>query len=113
MVTTIKRIGSRVEASTTFLGADSPPGGSTSWVRLTESLAVQITGDASLVTATVERSTSANGGNACAVGDDLTGDLTDQGIAEGYTEPGVAWWRVTVSAIADGDALVVVSGKGV
>lgn len=88
--------------------------GETDWIKFTDELSVQLTGDATAVTAVVERSTDDPTGDAnpAPVGEEITGDLTD-GIAPlAYDEPGASWWRVKITALSGGDVEVTLLGTG-
>lgn len=91
--------------------------GATDWIKLAGELVVQITGDATAVTATVQRSAvdpSADGSTAdpAPAGDDITGDPSSGIQPIAYLEPGVAWWRVNVTALTGDHLRIAISGKG-
>lgn len=87
--------------------------GATDWVRITDKLAVQLTGTATAVTVLVERSTrdplGADGPNTALV-ETLTGNLATGIAPVGYDEPGDAWWRSRATVVTGGVLLIAVNG---
>lgn len=107
-VTRLQRLGSYARSLHHPLSAP----GVTDWVCLANNIAVQITGTATSITALVERSTQnpAAAANPATVDAPITGSPLAGIQPTPYLEPGVAWWRVNVTAVAGGDALIALSG---
>lgn len=107
-VSRLQRLGSY--ARTLHLTLSAP--GVTDWVCLANNIAVQITGTATSITALVERSTKnpADAANAAPADAPITGSPVAGIQPVPYLEPGVAWWRVNVTAVAGGDAVIALSG---
>jgi hypothetical protein len=89
--------------------------GVTEWICMSGQIGVQITGQATSITAVVERSSldplSSDGANPTpADGVTLTGDPSSGLIPTGYYEPGTAWWRVRVSSLSGGVVTISLSG---
>lgn len=93
--------------------------GATEWVKFVDcDIAVALSGTATTVVATVERSSTDPAGTANIAPADntgFTGDLT-AGLAAPepniYTEPGVGWWRVNVGTLTAGNVTVSMTGIG-
>ena len=90
--------------------------GPTDWVALCDGVAVQVTGPATSFTGVVERSAHDPADAAAPAPADaapVSGNPAAGMVANSYAEPGVAWWRVRVTAIGGGAATVAISGGGV
>lgn len=106
----IRHANAALLASTTV----SQPG-LTSWVCLTGQLAIQVTGDATVLSYLVERSSmdphDPAGHNAAPADSQVITGSPVQGMTpEAFYEPGVGWWRIRVTDIQGGDALLTISG---
>ena len=88
--------------------------GSTEWIKFSGGLSVQVTGVATAITGTVQRSTRDPAGGApnIAVVAPLTGNPSTGIAPEFFNEPGIAWWRVDVSALSGAGATVAITGAG-
>lgn len=86
----------------------------TDWVDFQRDIAIQITGTATSVTAVVERATRGptNTPNPAPVGDAITGNALSGIPVATFYEPGVAWWRVRITAISGGIANISITGSG-
>jgi len=91
----------------------------TGWTKFIDTqIAVQIDGDATSVTATVLRAginpyqnpNTTTGAPADSSG--ITGDPSTGIPPNLYTEPGVGWWAVDVTALSGGSINVTMSGIG-
>lgn len=93
---------------------DFTAAGTTDPVKLAVEVAVQITGIATDINATVERSTrDPAGGNAnwAQVGDPITGNPSLGIPVALYAEPSAAWWRVRITSMFGAAAAVSLSGR--
>lgn len=96
------------------LEQDLTSASSTDAVELSDSLVVQITGAATSVTFVVERSTKNPAlftPNWAPAKDPISGNPSTGMIPEGFYEPGVAWWRVRITAMTGTTVKVCIAGK--
>jgi hypothetical protein len=111
LTTVFHHIGGRNRSVTAYLQSSAPV--TTDWVCLTGNVGVQVSGAATAITYTVQRSSLDPAGQlgADAVPADVavSGNPSTGMQAQGYIEPGVGWWRVVVSAVT-GNATVSISG---
>lgn len=88
----------------------------TDWMQITGTVAIQITGVATAVTAKIERSTEnpvSSTANPVQIGADLTGNPSTTGIYSSSTEPGAAYWRVRLTAMTGVSCNIYISAKRV
>lgn len=107
-VTRLQRLGSYARTLDHTLNA----AGVTDWVCLSSNVSVQITGVATAITAIVERSTRnpAEAANPAPADEPITGNPFEGMVPSPYVEPGVAWWRVRVTDITGGEAVIALCG---
>lgn len=85
--------------------------GLTDWVCLTGTVALQITGAATAITAITQRSTRNPDitANPAPADEPVTGNPADGMTPTFYVEAGVAWYRVQVTEL-NGEAVIALSG---
>lgn len=88
--------------------------GQTDWVKISGSLAVQFSGAGTSITYKVERSTvdPAGTANTVLMAASATVNPSTGVVPLFYTEPGVAWYRVNVTAIT-GVVLISINGGNI
>ena len=91
--------------------------GVTDWACYTGEIAVQVTGSAQHIAIRVERSAldpdgpdGANPAPADGVGIEIEGSPVGGIAPVMYMEPGVGWWRLVVTELVGGSALLTTSG---
>lgn len=87
--------------------------GTTEAIRVIGEIALQISGDATAITAVLERSTRdpGLGANWAPAGDAISGNPSTGLQVKRYAEPTRAWYRVNISSITGGSVVIVFSGE--
>jgi hypothetical protein len=115
MAATITRTKIKNDAFAVTIEETLTGNGSTTAQLFSSSIQIQITGSATSITGKLERSTrdpslgSPNWATVAA----LSGNPSTGIITALYTETGVSWWRVTLTAITGADVTFALTGRAV